>query len=86
MGEMRRGEAWEEQRLVRDRYTSTLVIAGPITAAVRLAKEPDVSNRGHLRVCSAPQPSPRASHRRKGNRYHLPFGGSETISRLTGHT
>ena len=50
MGEMKRGEACEEQRRVRDRFASTLVIAAAIIAAVRLAREPDVS-----------RPSPRVS-------------------------
>jgi len=39
---MKRGEAWEEQRRVRDRYASSLVIAAAIIAAVRLAREPEI--------------------------------------------
>ncbi len=34
MGEMKRAEAWEEQRRVRERYASTLVIVTAIIAAV----------------------------------------------------
>ena len=43
MGEMKRAMAHEEQqRLVRDRFASTLVIAASIIAAVRLARD-DIS-------------------------------------------
>lgn len=43
MGEMRRATAREEQdRKNQDRFTSTLVIAASIIAAVRLARE-DIS-------------------------------------------
>jgi hypothetical protein len=52
VGEMKRGEAWEEQRRVRDRYVSTLVIAAAIIAAVRLAREPDIT-RQSPRIVSA---------------------------------
>ena len=52
MGEMRRAIAREEQERTRamaeqkrmtDRFASTLVIAASIIAAVRLAREPDIS-------------------------------------------
>lgn len=52
MGEMRRAIAREEQERIRamadqkrmtDRFASTLVIAASIIAAVRLAREPDIS-------------------------------------------
>src|ERR1700678_3970251 len=55
MGELKRGEAWEEQRRVQDRYASTLVIAAAIIAAVRLAREQDISRPSpRLRVWLAP--------------------------------
>ena len=44
MGEMRRAIAREEQdRRTQDRFASTIVIAASIIAAVRLAREPDIS-------------------------------------------
>jgi hypothetical protein len=52
MGEMRRAiareeqertRAMEEQKRMSDRFASTLVIAASIIAAVRLAKDPDIS-------------------------------------------
>lgn len=52
MGEMRRAIAREEQdrtkamaeqKRMTDRFASTLVIAASIIAAVRLAREPDIS-------------------------------------------
>jgi hypothetical protein len=44
MGEMKRAIAREEQdRRTQDRFTSTIVIAAAIIAAVRLAREPDIS-------------------------------------------
>jgi hypothetical protein len=43
MGEMKRANAYEEERRTRDRFASTLVIAASIIAAVRLAREPDIS-------------------------------------------
>jgi hypothetical protein len=44
MGEMKRAIAREEQdRRMQDRFASTLVIAAAIIAAVRLAKEADIS-------------------------------------------
>ena len=44
MGEMRRATAREEQdRRTQDRFASTIVIAASIIAAVRLAREPDIS-------------------------------------------
>jgi hypothetical protein len=40
MGEMKRAIAYEErQGQIRDRFTSTIVIAAAIIAAVRLARE-----------------------------------------------
>jgi len=48
MGEMKRAiarerEAWAEQMQEQTRMKSTLVIAAAIIAAVRLAKDPDIS-------------------------------------------
>jgi hypothetical protein len=45
MGEMRRAIEREEQdrRKQQDRFASTLVIAAAIIAAVRLAREPDIT-------------------------------------------
>ena len=52
MGEMRRAiareeqervKAMEEQKRMTDRFASTLVIAASIIAAVRLAREQDIS-------------------------------------------
>lgn len=52
MGEMKRAIAREEQertkamaeqKLMTDRFASTLVIAASIIAAVRLARDPDIS-------------------------------------------
>jgi hypothetical protein len=44
MGEMRRANAREEEeRRKQDRFASTIVIAASIIAAVRLAREPDIS-------------------------------------------
>lgn len=45
MGEMKRAQAWEEQqRRKQDRFVSTLVIAASIIAAIRLAREPDITS------------------------------------------
>jgi hypothetical protein len=44
MGEMKRAIGREEQdRRTQDRFASTIVIAASIIAAVRLAREPDIS-------------------------------------------
>lgn len=44
MGEMRRAIAREDQeRQKQERYSSTVVIAASIIAAVRLARDPDIS-------------------------------------------
>ena len=44
MSEMRRATEWEEQqRRKQDRFASTIFIAASIIAAVRLAREPDIS-------------------------------------------
>jgi hypothetical protein len=48
MGEMKRAiarerEAWAEQMQEQTRMKSTLVIAAAIIAAVRLARDPDIS-------------------------------------------
>jgi hypothetical protein len=43
MGEMKRANAYEEERRMKDRFASTLVIAASIIAAVRLAREPDIT-------------------------------------------
>jgi hypothetical protein len=42
MGEMKRANAYEEERRLKDRFASTLVIAASIIAAVRLARD-DIS-------------------------------------------
>ena len=45
IGEMKRAQAWEEQqRRKQDRFVSTLVIAASIIAAVRLARESDITH------------------------------------------
>jgi hypothetical protein len=41
--EKERARTMEEQKRVTDRFTSTLVIAASIIAAVRLAREQDIS-------------------------------------------
>ena len=43
MGEMRRADAHENERRMRDRFASTLVIAASIIAAVRLARDENIS-------------------------------------------
>ena len=43
MGEMKRVNAYEEKRRMTDRFASTLVIAASIIAAVRLARDQDIS-------------------------------------------
>jgi hypothetical protein len=50
MGEMQRANAYEEERRLKDRFASTLVIAASIIAAVRLARDENIS-----------RPSPRLS-------------------------
>ncbi len=53
MGEMKRAIAYEEQqRRKQDRFASTLVIAASIIAAVRLARDQDIS-RASPRVATA---------------------------------
>jgi hypothetical protein len=42
MGEMKRANAYEEERRLKDRFAPTLVIAASIIAAVRLARD-DIS-------------------------------------------
>ena len=41
--EQERAKAMEEQKRMTDRFASTLVIAASITAAIRLAREQDIS-------------------------------------------
>ena len=44
MGDMKRAIAWEqEQRQKQDRFASTLIIAASIIAAVRLARDENIS-------------------------------------------
>ena len=43
MGEMRRATAREEEARTRDRFASTVVIAASIIAAVRLARDENIS-------------------------------------------
>lgn len=50
MGEMKRANAYEEQQRRRDRFASTLAISASIIAAVRLAREENIT-----------RPSPRLS-------------------------
>jgi hypothetical protein len=42
MGEMKRANAYEEERRLKDRFASTLAISASIIAAVRLARD-DIS-------------------------------------------
>ena len=43
MGEMKRANVYEEDRRTRDRFASTLAIAAAIIAAVRLARDENIS-------------------------------------------
>ncbi len=43
MGEMKRANSYEEERRTRDRFASTLVIGACIIAAVRLARDENIS-------------------------------------------
>jgi hypothetical protein len=43
MGEMKRANAYEEERRLKDRFASTLVIAASIIAAVRLARDESIT-------------------------------------------
>ena len=43
MGEMKRANAYEEERQLKDRFASTLVIAASIIAAVRLARDENIT-------------------------------------------
>jgi hypothetical protein len=43
MGEMHRATAREEEARIRDRFASTIVIAAAIIAAVRLARDENIS-------------------------------------------
>jgi hypothetical protein len=52
MGEMKRANAHEEERRLKDRFASTLVIAASIIAAVRLARVDDI-DRPSPRLMSA---------------------------------
>ena len=45
MGEMKRANALEDERRLRDRFASTLVIAAAIIAPVRLARDENISRR-----------------------------------------
>jgi len=51
MGEMKRATAREDEARLRDRFTSTLVIAASIIAAVRLARDENI-NRSSPRILS----------------------------------
>jgi hypothetical protein len=42
MGEMKRANAYEEERRLKDRFASTLAISASIIAAIRLARD-DIS-------------------------------------------
>ena len=50
MNEMKRANAYEEERRIKDRFASTLAISASIIAAVRLARDENIS-----------RPSPRLS-------------------------
>lgn len=52
MGVMHRAEAREEQQRMRDRFTSTVVIAAAIIAAVRLTRDENIDS-PHPRVNEA---------------------------------
>jgi hypothetical protein len=43
MGEMKRANAHEEERRLKDRFASTLVISASIIAALRLARDEKIS-------------------------------------------
>jgi len=51
MGEMKRAIAREQEQFQRDRFTSTLVIAASIIAAVRLARD-DISTPSPKLFCA----------------------------------
>ncbi len=51
--EQERRRAMEEERRKQDRFSSTQVIAAAITAAVRLAREPDISRPSPRRTAVA---------------------------------
>jgi len=42
MGEMKRANAYEEQRRITERFASTLAICASIIAAVRLARDENI--------------------------------------------
>lgn len=44
MGEMKRANGYEEQRRTTDRFASTIVISASIIAAVRLARDENISS------------------------------------------
>jgi len=44
MGEMRRANAREEEARISDRFASTIVIAAAIIAAVRLARDQNITS------------------------------------------
>jgi hypothetical protein len=43
MGEMKRANAYEEQRRTTERFASTLAICASVIAAVRLARDDNIS-------------------------------------------
>jgi hypothetical protein len=43
MGEMKRANAYEDERRVKDRFASTLAISASIIAAVRLARDENIT-------------------------------------------
>jgi hypothetical protein len=43
MGEMKRANSYEEERRIKDRFASTLAISASIIAAVRLARDENIS-------------------------------------------
>jgi hypothetical protein len=43
MGEMKRANAYEEERRLKDRFASTLAICASIIAAVRLARDENIT-------------------------------------------
>jgi hypothetical protein len=54
MGEMKRANAYEEERRLKDRFASTLVIAASIIAAVRLARDENISRSSPRLMLSCP--------------------------------
>ena len=52
MGQMHRAIASEEQKFLRDRYLSTLAIGACIIAAIRLARDENISSPSPRLLCA----------------------------------